>query len=56
VRRYFPQRIYQTLIPRSIRLSEAPSYGQLIAEYDPQGRGAAAYTSLAEEIIVREQD
>lgn len=50
VRRFFPQRICKTLIPRSIRLSEAPSYGKLIAEYDPQSRGAAAYAELAAEI------
>ena len=51
VRRYFPQRVCTTLIPRSIRLSEAPSYGQLIAEYDPHGRGAQAYASLAAELL-----
>lgn len=50
VRRFFPQRICNTLIPRSIRLSEAPSYGKLIAEYDPHGRGASAYADLATEI------
>jgi chromosome partitioning protein len=50
VRRFFPQRICKTLIPRSIRLSEAPSYGKLIAEYDAQSRGAAAYADLAAEI------
>jgi chromosome partitioning protein len=53
VRRYFPQRIFNTLIPRSVRISEAPSYGQLIAEYDPQNRAAHAYTSLADEILQR---
>lgn len=53
VRRYFPQRVFATLIPRSIRLSEAPSYGQLISEYDPTSRGAQAYASLTEELINR---
>jgi chromosome partitioning protein len=53
VRRYFPQRICNTLIPRSIRLSEAPSYGQLIAEYDPQSRAAQSYANLADEILRR---
>lgn len=53
VRRYFPQRIFSTLIPRSVRISEAPSYGQLIAEYDPQNRAALAYTALAEEVVQR---
>ena len=54
VRRYFPQRIFNTLIPRSIRLSEAPSYGQTIREYDPQGRGVSAYAQLVDEIERRE--
>jgi chromosome partitioning protein len=53
VRRYFPQRICNILIPRSVRLSEAPSYGQLIAEYDPHSRAAQAYNALAEEILGR---
>ena len=53
VRRYFPQRICNILIPRSVRLSEAPSYGQLIAEYDPQSRAAQAYAALAEEVAGR---
>lgn len=53
VRRYFPQRIFNTLIPRSVRLSEAPSYGQLIAEYDPNSRAAVAYAALADEMIQR---
>ena len=55
VRRYFPQRIFNTIIPRNIRLSEAPSHGELIAEYDPQSRGAKAYAALAEELLQREE-
>lgn len=55
VRRYFPQRIFNTLIPRNIRLSEAPSHGELISEYDPQSRGAKAYAALAEELVHREE-
>lgn len=55
VRRYFPQRIFNTLIPRNIRLSEAPSHGELIAEYDPQSRGAKAYAALAEELVQRRE-
>jgi chromosome partitioning protein len=55
VQRYFPRLICRTLIPRSVRLSEAPSHGKLIAEYDPQSRGAQAYAALAEELIVREE-
>jgi chromosome partitioning protein len=53
VRRYFPHRIFNTLIPRSVRVSEAPSYGQLIAEYDPQARAAQAYHLLADEVLRR---
>lgn len=49
VRRYFPTRLFKTLIPRSIRLTEAPSYGQAILEYDPASRGAEAYAALMEE-------
>jgi chromosome partitioning protein len=53
VRRYFPSQICDTLIPRSVRASEAPSYGQMIAEYDPQSRAAQAYATLAAEILAR---
>lgn len=55
VQRHFPRLIFRTLIPRSVRISEAPSYGKLIAEYDPQGRSAQAYAILAEEIVQREE-
>jgi chromosome partitioning protein len=55
VQRHFPRLIFRTLIPRSVRLSEAPSYGKLIAEYDPQSRGAQAYSALAEEFLQREE-
>jgi chromosome partitioning protein len=54
VRRFFPQRIFDTLIPRNVRLSEAPSHGELIAEYDPNSRGARAYQALASELLQRE--
>ncbi|MGI8474817.1 MAG: ParA family protein [Thermomicrobiales bacterium] len=53
VRRYFPHRIFRTLVPRSIRLAEAPSYGQAIAEYDPESRGAQAYRAVSEELLER---
>jgi chromosome partitioning protein len=53
VRHYFPQRIFNTLIPRSVRVSEAPSYGQLLAEYDGQSRAAVAYRLLADEVVRR---
>ncbi|MCC6790329.1 MAG: ParA family protein [Thermomicrobiales bacterium] len=53
VRVHFPQRIFDTIVPRSIRLAEAPSYGQAIVEYDPESRGAQAYRAVADELIHR---
>jgi chromosome partitioning protein len=50
VRNYFGERVTQTVIPRSVRLSEAPSYGQPISIFDPLSRGALAYRELAEEV------
>ena len=54
VRRHFPNLVYQTIIPRSVRLGEAPSFGKPIIEYDPNGVGATAYRALAEEFVQRE--
>jgi chromosome partitioning protein len=51
VQHYFPRRVFNTLIPRTVRLSEAPSHGKLIYEYDPRSRGAQAYAMLTEEIV-----
>lgn len=53
VREHFGNRVYETVIPRSVRLSEAPSFGKSIFEYDANGLGARAYRSLAEEFIRR---
>jgi chromosome partitioning protein len=53
VRNYFSEIIYNTIIPRTIRLGEAPSFGKSIIEYDPSGRGAQAYRALAEEFLAR---
>jgi chromosome partitioning protein len=53
VRRHFPDRTFQTIIPRSVRLSEAPSYGKPVLEYEPTSRGASAYADLAQELIQR---
>ncbi|MEF3273596.1 MAG: ParA family protein [Chloroflexus sp.] len=55
VQRYFPRLICRTLIPRSVRLSEAPSHGRMAYEYDPQGRGAQAYSLLTDELIGRQE-
>jgi len=53
VRRHFPESTFQTVIPRSVRLSEAPSYGKPVLEYEPTSRGATAYADLAQELIER---
>jgi len=51
VQQHFPYRVFQTVIPRNVRLTEAPSYGQSIVHYDKSSSGATAYRSLAEEIL-----
>jgi len=53
VAKYFPEHVYQTLIPRTIRIGEAPSHGRTIFEHDGSGHGAAAYDRLADEFIAR---
>ena len=53
VREHFGERVYDTVIPRTVRLSEAPSFGKSIFEYDANGVGARAYRALAEEFIRR---
>src|SRR2546430_5035381 len=53
VRNHFPKEAFQTIISRNVRLSEAPSYGQAILDYDPSSPGALAYRTLAEEVIAR---
>ncbi|MCA0756373.1 AAA family ATPase [Paenibacillus sp. N4] len=55
VKKYFQQKVYQTIIPRNVRLSEAPSHGQAIITYDPRSKGAEVYTELAKEVIMYEQ-
>jgi len=53
VRNHFPNEVFQTIINRNVRLSEAPSFGQAIMDYDPNSPGALAYRSLAEEVLAR---
>ena len=53
VRNFFGSQVFETKIPRSVRISEAPSYGIPIIDYDPTGRGAVAYTELAKEVMER---
>ena len=55
VKRYFPGKVYATVIPRNVRLSEAPSHGEPVTTYDPTCRGAHAYQELAAEFL-RKQD
>ena len=51
VKRHFPGRVYATVIPRNVRLSEAPSHGKPVTAYDSLSRGAEAYQALAEEVL-----
>ena len=53
VKNHLNQNVYNTVIPRNIRLAEAPSYGMPINMYDPKSAGAEAYMSLADEVINR---
>ena len=51
VKRHFPGKVYASVIPRNVRLSEAPSHGKPVLAYDSYSRGAEAYRALAEEVI-----
>jgi len=53
IRRHFPAEVFQTVIPRSVRLAEAPSFGQPVVTYDPSSKGAEAYVALAKEVGAR---
>ncbi|SVE54932.1 uncharacterized protein METZ01_LOCUS507786, partial [marine metagenome] len=53
VKTHLPKEIFKTIIPRSVRLSEAPSFGQTALEYDPKGPGSEAYRKLAAEVAKR---
>ena len=55
VKHFFKDKVYNTIIPRSVRMSEAPSHGLPITLYDPRNVGARAYASLADEFIKREE-
>ncbi len=55
VRKYFKERVYKSYIPRNIKLSEAPSRGQSIFEYDVRSEGAKAYAALAKEVILQNE-
>ncbi len=51
VKKYFQEKVYKSIIPRNVRLSEAPSHGEPIIIYDPKSRGAEVYLELAREVI-----
>ena len=53
VRNFFGSQVFETIIPRTVKLSEAPSYGIPITQYDPLGKGAIAYKELAKEVVQR---
>lgn len=53
VRRFFKDKMYETVIPRSVRLAEAPSYGMPAVSFDPSSRGAEAYMNLGKEVVTR---
>lgn len=55
VKRYFEDKVYKTVIPRNVKLSEAPSYGMPIVLYDPKSKGAKAYDKLAREFLKRNE-
>lgn len=54
VREHFKRQVYDVIIPRNVKLSEAPSFGQPISVYDPQSTGAIAYKTLARDLLVRQ--
>ncbi|MDD2217790.1 MAG: AAA family ATPase [Eubacteriales bacterium] len=56
VKKYFKDKVYSTVIPRNVRLAEAPSFGMPITEYDPASKGAEAYTEFAEEFLELEEE
>ena len=53
VKKYFGDQVYETIIPRNVRLSEAPSHGQAIVDYDKRSTGAKVYQQLAKEVLAR---
>ena len=55
VKKYFKEKVYSTVIPRNVRLAEAPSYGMPIFDYDPRSTGAEAYNEFADEFLSQEE-
>ena len=55
VKKYFKEKVYTTVIPRNVRLAEAPSYGMPVIQYDPKSAGAQAYMEFADEFLANEE-
>ena len=55
VKKYFEDKVYKTVIPRNVRLSEAPSYGMPISIYDPKSKGAKSYDKFVKEFIKKNE-
>lgn len=55
VKKFFPQKVYRSTIPRNVRLSEAPSFGQPVLYYDKASKGAQAYEAFAEEFLKKQK-
>jgi chromosome partitioning protein len=51
LREHLPARVFKTVVPRSVRVAEAPSYGVPVQEHDPRSRGSRAYRAFAEEVL-----
>ena len=56
VKKYFKEKVYTTVIPRNVRLAEAPSHGMPVIQYDPRSSGAIAYMEFAEEFLSDEEE
>ena len=56
VKKYFEDKVYKTVIPRNVRLSEAPSYGMPITEYDPRSKGAKSYEKFTKEFLKKNEE
>lgn len=56
VKKYFKEKVYATVIPRNVRLAEAPSYGMPVIQYDPKSTGAVAYMEFADEFLKNEEE
>ena len=56
VKKYFKEKVYTTVIPRNVRLAEAPSYGMPVIQYDPRSTGAQAYMEFADEFLSSEEE